>query len=205
LLFTEEAIVFPVALETLSDREWELIQRESRDIGYFEIEPGFAFLDAGSEPNRAAKGTGARGAGDLSAGSVALGLDTGTLDLEEIQLLLDTIPVDVTYVDETDRVRYVNNPEERIFPRSGSVIGREVQNCHPPESVDTVEEILEAFKTGEEDLARFWIQNDDAFVVIDYHALRDESGAYRGTLEVTREVSDVRALEGEQRLIEWGG
>ncbi|MFB6085847.1 MAG: DUF438 domain-containing protein [Halodesulfurarchaeum sp.] len=204
LLFKEESILFPVALETLTHHEWERIQRESRDIGYFEIEPSFPLLETGSETEPAPTPGDARGDVEPSAGSVAFGLDTGTLDLEQLQLLLDTIPVDVTYVDENDRVRYFNNPEERIFPRSGSIIGRTVQNCHPPESVDTVEEILEAFKADEEDVARFWIQNDGAFVVIDYHALRGESGTYRGTLEVTREVSDLRALEGEQRLIEWG-
>ncbi|MDZ7850530.1 MAG: DUF438 domain-containing protein [Halodesulfurarchaeum sp.] len=208
LLFKEEAIVFPVALRTLTDREWEQIQRESMDLGYFEIDPAFALLDegatdtAGESVRRSSAGTETQAS--LSSGSVALGLDTGTLELDQLQLLLETIPVDVTYVDENDRVRYFNNPEERIFPRSGSIIGRTVQNCHPPESVDTVEEILEAFRSGEHDSARFWIQNDDAFVVIEYHALRDGSGAYRGTLEVTREVSDLRRLEGEQRLIEWG-
>jgi hypothetical protein len=111
----------------------------------------------------------------------------------------------VTFVDEADTVRYFNNPDDRIFPRSGSIIGRSVQNCHPPESVDTVEEILGAFRNGDEDRARFWIQNDEAFVVIDYYAMRTDSGAYRGTLEVTREVSDLRSLSGEQRLVEWGG
>jgi DUF438 domain-containing protein len=208
LLFKEEQIIFPVAMETLSEAEWAQIQRESRDIGYFEVDPTFEFVeDSAAEPEAAetaASTTGSDGLSGLTSGSVAVGLDTGTLELPELQLLLDTIPVDVTYVDEDDRVRYFNNPEDRIFPRSGSIIGRTVQNCHPPESVETVEKILDAFRSGEHDTARFWIQLDNNFVVIEYHALRDSAENYRGTLEVTQEVSDIRELEGEQRLIDWG-
>lgn len=204
LIFKEESIVFPVAAETLTDGAWEQIQRESTDLGYFDIDPAFALLDAEAETTSSTTPSDTGDRGELPTGSVALGLDTGTLDLEEIQLLLDTIPVDVTYVDESDTVQFFNNPEDRIFPRSGSIIGRSVQNCHPPESVDKVEEILDKFRSGSEDRARFWIQNEDDFVLIDYFALRDEADSYRGTLEVTREVSGVRELEGEQRLIDWG-
>ncbi|MFQ3293323.1 MAG: DUF438 domain-containing protein [Halobacteriales archaeon] len=205
LIFKEERIIFPVAMSTLTDDEWRTIQQESAEIGYFEIEPEFAYLESTSTEtdNDVASSPQSKGAGDLPAGAVELGLETGTLSLNEIELLFDSLPVDVTYVDENDRVRYFNNPEDRIFPRSGSIIGRTVQNCHPPESVDKVEEILSAFRSGTKDRARFWIQNDDAFVVIEYFALRDGSGRYRGTLEVTREVSDIRELEGEQRLVNW--
>ena len=204
LQLKDEFVVFPVAKETLGETEWAQIQRESAEIGYFEIEPGFGFLETGSDAASANQAQDGSARTDVSSNAVALGLDTGTLDPDEIQRLLDTIPLDVTYVDENDRVRYFNNPEDRIFPRSGSIIGRTVQHCHPPESVDTVEEILEAFRSGSQDSARFWIQTDEDFVVIDYRALRDESGTYRGTLEITREVSDLRELTGEQRLIEWG-
>ena len=208
LIFEEERILFPVSLSTLTDDEWRTIQRESAEIGYVEIDPEFAYLerDATESVDDPADSPGSRdtGAGDLPAGTVALGLETGTLSIEEIELLFDALPVDVTYVDETDRVRYFNNPDERIFPRSGSIIGRTVQNCHPPESVDRVERILSAFRSGEQDQARFWIQNDAGFVVIEYYALRDEAGRYRGTLEVTQEASEIRSLDGENRLIDWG-
>ena len=207
LIFKEEQIIFPVAMETLEEEQWTQIQQESQEIGYFEIEPAFGLVDAtedsGSETVETASASTTHSPEGVPAGSIALGLETGTLELEELQLLLDAIPVDVTYVDENDRVRYFNNPEDRIFPRSGSIIGRTVQNCHPPESIDTVEEILSAFRSGAEERARFWIQNDADFVVIEYVAMRDENNTYRGTLEVTREVSDIRGLTGEQRLIEW--
>lgn len=207
LIFKEEYIIFPVAMSTLTDDEWETIQRECGEIGYFEIEPAFAFVELDSDggggeiaDDKSNRDTAVPG---ISAGTVALGLETGSVTLDEIELLFDTLPVDVTYVDENDRVRYFNNPDDRIFPRSRSIIGRTVQNCHPPESVDRVEEVLSAFRSGEKDQARFWIQNDDAFIVIQYYALRDDSGQYRGTLEVSQEVSDIRDLEGEKRLVDW--
>ncbi|MGM0372605.1 MAG: DUF438 domain-containing protein [Halobacteriota archaeon] len=204
LIFKEEQVIFPVAHATLTDAEWEPIQRESAEIGYFEIEPTFTYLDSADPAADTDDFVGSGDTGSLPAGAVEFGLETGSLTLSEVQMLFDTLPIDVTYVDEDDRVRYFNNPEDRIFPRSGSIIGRTVQNCHPPESVDRVEQILSAFRAGEQDRARFWIQNDEAFVVIEYYALRDERGNYRGTLEVTQEASDVRSLEGEKRLVDWG-
>ena len=206
LIFKEERIIFPMAMATLTDDEWRTIQQESADIGYFEIEPEFAYLEftsadsAGSVTDSPPPKSG----GNLPAGAVELGLETGTMALDEIELVFDSLPVDVTYVDENDRVRYFNNPDDRIFPRSGSIIGRTVQNCHPPEGVDRVEEILSAFRSGEEDRARFWFENDERFVVVEYYALRDEPNRFRGTLEVTQEVSEIRDLDGEQRLIGWG-
>ena len=209
LIFKEERIIFPVAMESLSEDQWAEIQRHSLDIGYFEIEPQFAFADpdAKSETDDGRNPSNAddTGTGRLPPGAVTVGFETGSLDVAHIEMLWDTLPVDVTYVDEDDRVRYFNNPDDRIFPRSGSIIGRTVQNCHPPESVDRVEEILDAFRNGDEDEARFWIQNGDAFVVIEYYALRDDAGTYRGTLEVTQEVSDIRDLADEKRLVDWGG
>ena len=132
-----------------------------------------------------------------------LGLGTGHLSLEEIKTMINTLPLDITYVDENDRVRFFSNPEDRFFPRSKAIIGRTVQNCHPPESVDTVEKILESFKSGEKDKARFWIQMKGKFVLIEYYALRDQAGNYKGTLEVSQDITELRELEGEQRLLDW--
>lgn len=209
LIYKEEQIVFPVAMSTLSENQWELIQQECKEIGYFEIDPTFAYTKAdtggnGRETESARANSGDTNIENMPAGSVALGLETGSLTLQELEMVFETLPVDVTYVDENDRVRYFNNPDDRVFPRSSSIIGRTVQNCHPPESVDRVEEILDAFRAGEKDDARFWIQNEEDFVVIDYYALRNDEGSYRGTLEVSREVSDIRNLEGERRLVDWG-
>ncbi|MFW6458402.1 MAG: DUF438 domain-containing protein [Halodesulfurarchaeum sp.] len=203
--FKEERIIYPVATEMLEDAEWVEVQSNSAEIGYFGIDPPLPLLtdDPQSGDGVPADTQLPTPEGDLAPREVLLGLETGTLSLEQIELLFDTLPVDVTFVDENDTVRYFNNPADRIFPRSGSIVGRSVQNCHPPESVDRVEAILSAFRSGEEDRARFWIQNDGSFVVIDYYAMRGENGEYRGTLEVSHEVSDIRELEGEKRLLDW--
>jgi DUF438 domain-containing protein len=131
-------------------------------------------------------------------------LDIGNLSIEQINIMLKTLPVDLTFVDENDEVAYYSNSEDRIFKRSKAVIGRKVQNCHPPKSVDVVEDILEKFKSGEKKLAEFWIQADGAFIMIRYFAMHDEAGNYAGTLEVSQELSRLRSLEGERRLVQWG-
>jgi DUF438 domain-containing protein len=130
-------------------------------------------------------------------------LDTGTLGAEQLNLLLTHLPLDVSFVDENDEVRYYSATPERIFPRSPGVIGRKVQNCHPPKSVGTVERILAAFKAGRKDHADFWIQMRGRFLHIRYFAVRDAQGAYRGCLEVSQDVTEIRALEGERRLLDW--
>lgn len=137
------------------------------------------------------------------AGSVSL--DRGALTPEQIDLMMTHVPVDVSYVDETDTVVYYSATPGRIFHRSPAVIGRKVQNCHPPQSVDVVERILEAFKRGERDTAEFWIELHGKFVHIRYFALRDKAGAYKGTLEVTQDATGIRALRGERRLLDWDG
>lgn len=132
-----------------------------------------------------------------------LNLDIGNLSLEQINTMLKTLPVDLTFVDDKDEVAYYSDTEDRIFPRSKGIIGRAVQNCHPPKSVHIVEDILQKFKSGEKDVAEFWIQMDGNFIMIRYFALRDEEGKYMGTLEVSQELSRLRTLEGERRLVQW--
>ena len=129
-------------------------------------------------------------------------LTTGDLTLSQIDLLLTHLPVDVTFVDENDEVRYYSETPERIFKRAPAIIGRKVEKCHPPASVDKVVEIVEAFKSGERDSAEFWIQMGGKFIHIRYFAMRDTEGKYRGTLEVSQDVTDIRKLEGEKRLLD---
>ncbi len=117
--------------------------------------------------------------------------------------MLGALPFDLSFVDEHDEVRYYSEGE-RTFPRSPGVIGRKVQNCHPPRSVDKVQEIVDAFRAGEKSVADFWIQAHGKFVHIRYFAMRDAAGAYRGTLETVQDVTAIRALEGERRLVDWG-
>lgn len=137
---------------------------------------------------------------DNESGS-QLKLDTGALSLEQINLLLTNLPVDVTFVDENDEVRFFSQTRDRIFERQATIIGRKVQLCHPPASMDKVQRILDDFKAGRRDVAEFWIQMMGKFIHIRYFALHDKKGAYRGTIEVSQDVAPIRALEGERRLL----
>jgi DUF438 domain-containing protein len=130
-------------------------------------------------------------------------LKTGFLTVEQLDLMLTNLPIDVTFVDENDKVRYFTQGKERIFTRTAAIIGRDVQNCHPPQSMHVVQKILDEFKAGTKDLAEFWIPMGEAFVHIRYFALRDENGAYKGVIEVSQNVASIRALEGERRLLDW--
>ena len=133
----------------------------------------------------------------------ALGLDTGRMTLEQINLVLTHLPVDLTFVDENDRVAYYSEGPARIFPRSPGIIGREVRNCHPPKSVHIVNKILDAFKSGSRNSAAFWIELGGKFIYIRYFPVRDADGCYRGTLEVSQDLTEIRKLEGENRLLDW--
>ena len=131
-----------------------------------------------------------------------LALDTGTLTAEQVNLILTHLPVDLTFVDEADEVRYYSATKDRIFARAPGIIGKRVQECHPSQTLHAVNRLLEEFKAGKRDVAEVWIRQGEQFVHIRYFALRDGDGNYRGTLEVSQEVSGVRALEGERRLLD---
>ncbi len=129
--------------------------------------------------------------------------DTGELNFEQLELVLNALPLDITLIDENNKVRYFNKAVDRVFPRSPAVIGRDVRNCHPASSVDVVDRIIEALRSGKEDQAQFWIQMKGHFIYIKYIALRNSCNEYKGCLEVTQLVEDIRALQGERRLLEW--
>ncbi len=138
--------------------------------------------------------------------SEGIQLEVGSLTREEIDAILNTLPLDISFVDSDDVVRYFNNPARgRIFVRTKAVIGRRVQNCHPQKSLHVVDKILEAFKKGERDVAEFWINHHGRLVYIRYFAVRDRSGRYLGTLEVTQDITDLKRIEGEKRLLDWEG
>jgi len=134
-----------------------------------------------------------------------LQFETGSLSKEEVEAILDSLPVDISFVDKEDRVKYFNKAEERIFVRTKAVIGRKVQLCHPQKSVHVVNNILEAFKTGKKDVAEFWIQIGDRLIHIKYFAVRDRNGKYLGTMEVTQDITGIKKIEGEKRLLDWKG
>ncbi len=119
-------------------------------------------------------------------------------------MMLRSLPVDITFVDENDEVRYFSQTRDRIFQRSPAIIGRKVQNCHPPQSIGKVQQIVDDFRAGKRDTAEFWIQMGEKFVVIQYFAMRDAAGKYRGALEVSQDASHLRSLQGERRLLDDG-
>lgn len=129
--------------------------------------------------------------------------DTGELTFEQVLLVFNALPVDLSFVDENDKLRYFTRPKDRIFPRSPAAIGRDVRNCHPAESVHVVEEIIEEFRSGRKDKATFWINLKGRLILIQYFALRDSSGEYKGVLEVSQDITDIKVLEGERRLLQW--
>ena len=200
MIYKEEHILFPTSLDMLTDSEWIKVKEGEADIGFAWVVPdegwpGEILKDTGvsiPEPEEVL--------GDVAG---ALGLDTGRLSLEQINLLLTHLPVDLSFVDENDRVAYYSEGPERIFPRSPAIIGREVRNCHPPKSVHMVNKILDAFKSGTRDSAAFWIELGGKFIYIRYFPVRDADGRYRGTLEVSQDLTEIRKLEGENRLLDW--
>jgi len=132
-----------------------------------------------------------------------LRFETGTLSKEEVEAVLDSLPVDISFVDKEDSVKYFNKAGKRIFVRTKAVIGRKVQLCHPKKSVHVVNNILEAFKTGKKDVAEFWINMNNRLIHIRYFAVRDKNGKYLGTMEVTQDLTDIKKIKGEKRLLDW--
>ncbi len=199
MFYKEENILFPASLEKLSEEEWVAVRAQEPEVGYCYVEPGSQWPpDAVSLESAVVPVEAQTAANDL------LHLDTGALTAQEVNLLLTHLPVDVTYVDKDDTVRFFSQGKERIFPRSPAIIGRKVQKCHPPASVHQVQRILDDFRAGRRDVAEFWIQMGEKLIHIRYFAVRDEQGAYQGTLEVTQDVTHIRALEGERRLLDEG-
>lgn len=195
----EEKILLPMVLEKLSETDWAEIARETPRFGYCLVEPGPLWQPVQRLPLAGAPAP-APGAGALLAGArVAMGV--GALSLAECKAMLAVLPVDLTFVDAEDRVAFFSEGD-RIFARTPAVIGRKVSLCHPPKSVATVEKILDDFKSARRDVAEFWIQMRGRFVHIRYFAVRDDEGRYLGTLEVTQDLTRLRALDGERRLLE---
>ena len=185
MVYKEEKVLIPETLSFFTAEDWQ--QMADEIAGKVTKAP----VSYSYEPEVSA-----------SVPSGLIPLKTGALSAEQIDLLLTNLPVDVTFVDENDEVRYFTQGKERIFTRTAAIIGRKVQNCHPPQSVHVVQKIVEDFKAGTRDVAEFWIQMQGAFVHIRYFALRDESGAYKGVIEVSQNVAGIRALEGEKRLLD---
>ncbi|AFQ45079.1 DUF438 domain-containing protein [Desulfosporosinus meridiei] len=200
MIYKEENIMFPMCLDTLTDVEWAEIAEQSAEIGYL-VNP-----DVGWKPVESPEGAGSLkqpyiGGGALGGSEAEISFETGVLTQKQLNLLLNNLPVDITFVDEQDRVKYFTFGKERIFQRSKAIIGRQVQNCHPPDSVHIVEEILEDFRSGKNDNAKFWLHLGDKYVYIQYFALRDDQGNYAGTIEVSQDIQGIQEIQGEKRIL----
>jgi hypothetical protein len=210
----EEMILLPMCLDNLTDVEWLEIARQSVEIGFCLYDPVETWAPAVASAAAAATGADAAPADaapvDAAPADAApaappgrVQLPSGSFTPAELQAVLNTIPFDLTFVDRDDTVRYFTQGRERIFARNRAILGRKVQYCHPPKSVDVVERILDAFRAGRQDQARFWIELGGKFVCIEYFALRGERGEYLGCLEVSQNLTEKRALQGQQRLLSW--
>jgi DUF438 domain-containing protein len=193
MIYKEENILFRVCLDTFTDDEWGEVWADSPRYGWCLVEP-----QDGYRPSAASA------AAVLPIASTdAIALPSGSLNLKQLTGIFATLPVDITFVDADDRVVFFSEGQDRIFARSKAILGRKVQNCHPPNSVHVVDRILEDFRSGKQDVAEFWIQFKGKMVHIRYFAVREEDGSYGGTLEVTQNVSLIRELTGERRLLQY--
>ncbi len=195
MVFKEENILFPAAMEKLSAGEWVEILKESDDVGY-------VFIQKPAETQHMVRELRESLTEEPTVSGGAITLPTGSFGLGELLPLMNTLPFDITFVDKDDTVKYFSDGKDRIFRRTKAIIGRKVQNCHPPQSVDVVNKILASFKEGKKDSYEFWISMGGKFVHIRYFALRNRAGEYLGTVEVTQDVTSIRRLEGQRRLVD---
>jgi hypothetical protein len=191
--YKENNILFPTALKVISENEWREIREQCDELGYCCFTPEHAKQVAepvgkpASEPPPVEKGK--------------ILFETGELSTEELETVLNTLPVDITFVDKEDGVRYFSQSKERIFPRTKAIIGRKVQQCHPQRSLHVVEQILNDFKKNKGDVAEFWINLKGRLIYIRYFAVRNQKKEYLGCLEVTQDITDIKKIEGEKRLL----
>jgi uncharacterized protein len=187
--YKENHILFPMALQVIAEEEWVDLRRQCDGVGYCSFSPVVQPVAAPS-PAMA------------DAGSGAIQFATGALSRDQLELILNTLPIDITFVDEQDSVGYFSQSKDRIFLRTESIIGRTVQLCHPEKSIHVVNQILQDFRSGRRDHSDFWINLQGRLIHIRYFAVRDAGGAYRGCLEVTQDITDIQKITGERRLLD---
>ena len=221
LMEKEENILYPTSLEMINEEEFRYMAEGDQEIGFAYISVQADKPGNSSSSSASASTTGAPLSGLSSAPGFAeelagllgkygfnnkeekLNVTTGQLTLEQINLIYQHMPVDLSYVDENELVCFYTDTKHRVFPRSKNVIGRDVKNCHPKASVHIVEEIIKKFRSGEQDKAEFWINKPDLFIYIIYYAVRDENGKFRGVLEMMQDCTHIRSLQGSQTLLTW--
>ena len=192
MILKEEEILLPMTMDKLTDENWYDIYRQTMEIGYCLYDPKIEW-----------KPEGIHLAASKSTDDNTIHLPSGKLSAEELLHILNTLPIDMTFVDKDDKVKYFTQGKERVFDRNRAILGRDVRMCHPPSSVNVVEQILSDFKSGKADSAPFWIQMGSKFIHIEYFAIRNDAGEYLGTLEVSADLTEKRALGGEQRILSY--
>lgn len=190
----EEEILFPMMMDTLTDADWYEIQKQSLEIGYCLYDPQIEWKPEGIETESI--NTAQKEGGNIQ-------LPTGGFSAEELLAILNTLPVDMTFVDRNDKVKYFSQSSDRIFQRNRAILNRDVRHCHPPASAHIVDKILDDFKSGRQTRAPFWINMKGKMIHIEYFALRNPEGEYLGTLEVSQDLTGYRNLEGEQRILSY--
>ena len=199
LMNTEDMVLFPNSLNMLSEEDWIAMRKGEEEIGWMLPETPVPFpAEEYIHPSQ-----------DFTKREMTFSTentshyDEGYMTVEQVNLLLKTMPLDLTFVDENDKVIFYNRGEERVFPRSAGIIGREVKFCHPPKSVGTVLKIIESFKNGTKNEASFWINFKERLIYIRYFAVRDADKKYKGVIELSQDITDIKKIEGEQRLLDW--
>lgn len=223
LMDKEENILYPTSLEMINEEEFRYMAEGDQEIGFAYISvqadksgnsalasssasastAGAPLFGLSSAPGFAEELAGLLGKYGFNNKEEKLNVSTGQLTLEQINLIYQHMPVDLSYVDENELVCFYTDTKHRVFPRSKNVIGRDVKNCHPKASVHIVEEIIKKFRSGEQDKAEFWINKPDLFIYIIYYAVRDENGKFRGVLEMMQDCTHIRSLQGSQTLLTW--
>lgn len=199
LMHVEETVLFPNALDLLEEKDWIAMRSGEEEIGWMLPKtpapfPAVEYI----HPSE-----------DFTPRELSFSLentshyDEGYMTVEQVNLLFKTMPLDLTYVDENDRVIFYNRGEERVFPRSAGIIGREVKFCHPPKSVGTVLKILDEFRKGTKSESSFWINYKERLIYIRYFAVRDADKNYKGVIEISQDITDIKKIEGEKRLLDW--
>lgn len=190
----EEEILLPMCMDKLTDDDWYHVYQQTMEFGYCLCDPRDTWQPEGVEIGQVEY---------TSKNNIQL--STGSFSVEELSALFTTLPIDITFVDKDDKVKFFSLGPDRIFTRNRAIIGRDVRMCHPPSSVHVVEQILNDFKSGKENSAAFWINMRGKFIYIEYFAMRGTQGEYLGTIEFTQDLTHLRQLEGEQRLLSYSG
>lgn len=194
MIFKEEKIMLPLISEQVTEDEWLEVAYDSEEIGYCLVYPKAKWVPKSKEASSEEKE-------DFRIKDEKIHFNTGVLDSEQLMGILDALPIDITFIDKDDKFRYFNQADGRVFVRSKSALGRLVHHCHPPRSVNMVEDILSDLKSGKKDSESFWIEMKGMLIHISYKAVRNEAGEYLGTLETSHDVKPYRDLEGEKRLL----